>query len=110
MKTKIGDEVMVTAGVYKGKKGKVLNVINKKDKVVVEKVNLRTRHIKKTPQRAGERIQFEAPIQVSNVKVVCPNCSKATRVGYEVPKTGKKYRICKKCGRSLEKTATSKKD
>lgn len=109
MKTKIGDEVLVTAGVYKGKKGKILSVVSKQNKIVVEKVNIRTRHIKKTPQRAGERIQFEAPFDASKVKVICPHCSKPTRIGYTVPEKGKKYRVCKKCGRSVEKT-TAKKD
>lgn len=102
MKIKRGDEVIVISGANKGKKGRVMNVLPKKDKVVIEKVNIKTRHIKKTPERSGERIKFEAPIHVSNVMLVCPHSSKPTRVGYERPKDGKKYRISKKSGKSID--------
>lgn len=88
-----------------------MRIYKKDNKVTVEKVNIRTRHIKKTATQAGQRLQYEAPFAVSNVKLICPSCNKATRVGYAVPENGKKYRVCKKCNQSVEqaKSATEKK-
>jgi len=108
MKIKIGDNVLVTTGKDKGKKGKVQKVYKKLEKVVVEKVNIRTKHVKKTSNRAGERVQFEAPLSISNVMLVCPHCSKAVRVGYEIPDEGKKYRVCKKCNATLDVAVAAK--
>jgi len=102
MKIKVKDKVLVTAGKYKGKTGAVMRVLDKQDKVTVEKVNIRTRHIKKTATHAGQRLQYEAPFSVSNVELICPSCNKATRIAYKTPDKGKKYRICKKCGESVE--------
>lgn len=109
MKVKVNDKVLVTAGKYKGKTGKVMRTFDKTDRVTVEKINIRTKHIKKTATRAGQKVQYEAPFSVSNVMVICPNCNKATRVTYNIPEKGKKYRVCKKCGESLEQ-AVSKTD
>ena len=106
MKIKVGDNVLVSTGKYKGKTGKVLKTYGKVNKVVVEKVNIRTKHIKKTLQRPGERIKYEAPFAISNVKLICSGCSKAVRVRYSVPDNGKKYRVCRKCNASLD-TSTS---
>jgi large subunit ribosomal protein L24 len=103
MKIKVNDQIVVITGKDKGKKGKVLKAMTKQNKVVVEKINLKTKHIKKTQQKAGERIQFEAPMNASNAMVVCPHCDKNTRVGYKKLATGKKQRICKKCKETLDK-------
>lgn len=92
---------MVISGKDKGKKGRVMKTLIKANRIVIEKVNLRTKHIKKSNGRAGEKIQYEAPISSSNVVVVCPSCSKPTRVGYKIMGNGKKERICKKCQQSL---------
>ena len=97
MKIKLNDQVAIMAGKDKGKKGKVLKVLAKHGTVVVEKVNIRTKHIKKRENKPGEIIKFEAPINVSNVMLVCPKCSKAVRVGYKILQNKKKQRICKKC-------------
>lgn len=88
-----------------------MRVFKKNNKITVEKVNIRTRHIKKTATQPGQRLQYEAPFSVSNVKLICPSCNKATRVGYMSPEKGKKYRVCKKCNQSVEqaKTAAEKK-
>ncbi len=102
MKIKVKDKVLVTAGKYQGKTGIVIRVLDKQNKVTVEKVNIRTRHIKKTSTHAGQRLQYEAPFAVSNVKLICPSCSKATRLAYKTPEKGKKYRVCKKCNESVE--------
>jgi len=104
MKVKTNDQVVVIAGKDKGKKGKVIRVVSKDNKVVVEKVNIRTKHIKKTAQKAGERVKFEGAIDASNVMVVCPSCEKTVRVGFKKLENGKKQRICKKCKDSIDKT------
>ena len=102
MKIKVKDKVLVIAGKYKGKTGTVMRVLDKQNKVTVEKINIRTRHIRKTATHAGQKLQYEAPFSLSNVKLVCPSCNKATRVAYKSPDKGKKYRVCKKCGESVE--------
>lgn len=102
MKIKVKDKVLVIAGKYKGKTGNVMRVYDKQSKVTVEKVNIRTRHIRKTATRAGQKLQFEAPFSISNVQLICPSCNKVTRIAYKTPDKGKKYRICKKCGESVE--------
>ncbi len=109
MKVKTHDQVVVITGKDKGKKGTVLKTVSKHNKIVVEKVNIRTKHVKKTAERPGERIQFEAAINASNVMVLCPSCDKAVRVGYDIPKEGKKQRVCKKCNSPLDKAPKAKK-
>ena len=102
MKLKMSDQVGVIAGKDKDKNGKIIKLLKKQNKVVVEKVNIRTKHIKKTAEKAGERIQMEAPVDASNVMLICPNCKKLTRVGYKKLESGKKQRICKKCKESVD--------
>lgn len=106
MKVKVNDKVLITTGKYKGKTGKVMRVYKKTEKITVEGVNVRTKHIKKTTTRAGQKIKYEAPFSVSNVMVICPNCEKTTRVAYKIPGKGKKFRVCKKCGESLEQAVS----
>ena len=106
MKVKVNDKVLVTSGKYKGKSGKVMRVFKKTGRITVEKINIRTKHIRNKTQAAGEIIKFEAPIDSSNVMVICSSCSKAVRVGYNIPTKGKKYRVCKKCGESVEQAVT----
>ncbi len=103
MKLKLNDQVQVVTGKDKGKKGGIIKILSKQNKIVVEKVNIRTKHIKKTSQKPGERIQFEAPIDGSNVMLICPSCGKTARVGYKKLENNKKQRICKKCKESVEK-------
>jgi large subunit ribosomal protein L24 len=97
MKIISSDTVLVIAGKDKGKTGKVMRALHSTKKIVVEKVNLIKKHIKKREGQPGKKIKFEKPIDVSNVKLICPNCKKSTRVGYIKLKNGKKARICKKC-------------
>jgi len=101
MKIKKGDQVLVISGKYRGKKGKVIRALPKKEKIVVEGVNIVKKHVR--PRRAGEKgqiVQMPAPLHVSNVKLICSHCKKATRVGYKI-EGEKKYRICKKCKREI---------
>ncbi|KKR07797.1 MAG: 50S ribosomal protein L24, large subunit ribosomal protein L24 [Candidatus Peregrinibacteria bacterium GW2011_GWE2_39_6] len=109
MKIKTGDTVLIISGKNKNAKNKVMRVLQKQQRIVVEKVNIRKKHIKKTSAKAGEIISYEAPIHVSNVKVVCPNCNKPARVGYTFLADKKKQRICKKCQQSLDQTPSKKK-
>ncbi len=104
MKIKVQDKVLVTTGKFKGKTGPVMRVFKKSNKLTVEKVNIRTKHVKKTATQAGQRVQYEAPLSASNVKLICPSCNKATRVGYKVNDKGLKYRVCKKCDKSVEQS------
>ena len=98
MKLKKGDKVLIIFGKDKGKKGKILKALIKKNRVIVEGVNLAKKHQKarKTGEK-GQTIEVLLPIDVSNVKLICKKCNKPTRVGYKIVKD-EKYRICKKCG------------
>lgn len=97
MKLTTNDTVQIITGKDKGKKGKVIKSFPKSSKIVVEKVNIRTKHIKKTQTQSGEIVKFEASIDASNAMLICPNCQKPTRVAYTQTKEGKKIRTCKKC-------------
>ncbi len=98
------DKVMVIAGKDAGKLGKVLKVLRKKDRVLVEKVNLVKRHMRANPyrQQPGGIVEKEMPVHVSNLMVVCSACTKPTRVGYRYTEDGKKLRFCKKCNEVME--------
>ncbi|MBL4695023.1 50S ribosomal protein L24 [Candidatus Gracilibacteria bacterium] len=102
MKIKLNDNVVVIAGKDKGKTGKIMKLLRKQNKVVVEKVNIRTKHIKKTSERPGEIVKYEAPFSASNVMLVCPETKKRTRIGYEKSENGKKMRISKKSKKTLD--------
>lgn len=96
MKIKTGDMVVVIAGKERNKTGKVMRVLKKTDRVVVEGLNKVVRHMRKTKSQAGQKVAFEAPLHASNVMVLDPKTKKATRIGYKVNKDGKKERIAKK--------------
>ena len=103
MTIKTGDTVLVIAGKEKGKTGKVTAVYAGEGRVLVDGINMVSKHQKpRSQQDKGGIIKKNAPIDVSNVQVVCPVCNKATRVAHaEVG--GKKARVCKKCGGALDK-------
>ncbi len=97
-KIRKGDEVLVITGKDKGKRGKVLRVIRKENRVVVEGVNIIKKHVK--PRGMGQPggiIQQEAPIHISNVMLICTKCGRPTRVGFRILEDKTKVRICKKC-------------
>ena len=101
MNVKKGDTVIVLSGKDKGKQGKVLGTVPSEAKVVVEGINMVTCHVK--PRKQGETggiVKREAALAACKVQVVCPKCSKATRVSYKI-ENGKKTRVCKKCGAEL---------
>ena len=98
------DTVVVISGKDKGKKGKVLTADPKNNKVVVEGVNMATKHKKpRSNTQPGGIIHQEAPVNASNVMIVCPKCGKASRMGHEVNGEGVKQRVCKKCGEPFGK-------
>ncbi len=97
MKIKKGDLVLITAGKDKGRTGKIIKSFPKDLKVLVEGINLKKKHVR--PKREGEKgqvVDIPAAINISNVKIICSKCGKATRVGYTIEKDVKN-RICKKC-------------
>ena len=100
---KKGDTVQVLAGKNRGKQGQVLRLLNKKGRVVVERVNMIKRHQKQTQTSPGGIIEKEASIDASNVAPVCKKCKKGVRIGFKVHDDGKKVRVCKKCGEELDK-------
>ena len=100
---KKGDNVYVLAGKDKGKTGKVVSADPKNHTVVVEGVNVVTRHRKPRSAQDGGGIEKQnGNIDSSNVMIVCPSCNKRTRVANVVGEDGKKTRVCKKCGASLD--------
>lgn len=103
MKIKVGDNVVVTTGKDAGKKSVVLKVSLKHNTVVVKDVNMVTKHVKKTAERAGERVQFEASMDASNVMLL-DSTGGATRVGYAFDEKGKKIRIEKATGNKIKET------
>jgi large subunit ribosomal protein L24 len=95
---KKNDTVLVVTGKEKGKKGRVISVELKKDKVLIERINMIKRHMKPSKKYSqGGIIEKEAPLHISNVMLVCSKCDKPTRIGNTVLSDGKKARICKKC-------------
>jgi large subunit ribosomal protein L24 len=100
---KQNDTVMVIAGKERGKTGKVLKLLPKKDRAVVEKVNFIKRHMRPgAHSRQGGIVEREGSIHISNLKVVCSKCTDPTRVGRKELEDGKRARYCKKCGEILE--------
>jgi len=118
-KIKKGDKVQIIAGkdrlkkTAKGEKtaktnqGKVVQVLVDDNKIVVDGLNVRFKHLRPKKQgETGQRIEYPSPIELSNVMLVCPKCSKTTRVEFKLLATDqkgrKKIRICKKCGESID--------
>jgi large subunit ribosomal protein L24 len=102
LNVKKDDTVLVISGKDKGTKGKVLVSLPQEERVIVQNVNMVTRH--KKPRRQGEpggRIKQEGTIHASNVMLICPKCNKPTRVGHAF-EGDKKVRVCKKCGKSMD--------
>ena len=100
---KTGDTVMVINGKDRGKTGKVMQVSPSEGKVIVEGVNVVSKHVK--PRKMGEAggiIKAESALYADKVQLICPKCGKAVRVGHVVNDAGKKVRVCKKCGAHIE--------
>lgn len=101
MKIKKGDQVLIISGKDRGRKGKVIEAIPKQARIIIENINLRKKHVR--PKKSGEKgqiVELPGPLSVSDVKIVCPKCSKAARIGYKL-EGKKKYRVCKKCNQEI---------
>lgn len=97
------DKVKVISGKDKGKIGKVLKVINKKNRVLVENVNIIKRHTKPTAKnRQGGIVEGEAPLHWSNVMLICNKCFSPSRTSMQKLEDGKKVRVCKKCNEIVD--------
>ncbi len=99
------DNVLVTTGKDRGKKGRVIRVVPEKNRLIIEGVNLIKRHTRPNPAKniKGGVVQREASLHASNVQLVCPECGAHTRVGHKVLDDGRKVRICRKCGGVVDK-------
>lgn len=103
---KKGDTVMVIAGKDKDISGEVIRVITKKNRVIVNNINIHKKH-EKARQVGNQQIpaqisEFEAPLDLSNVMLVCPKCEATTRVGFSIKDDGFKTRVCKKCNEDID--------
>jgi large subunit ribosomal protein L24 len=97
------DQVEVIAGKDKGRVGKILKIYPDKDKALVERINMIKRHTKGTEMnQQGQIVNREALIHVSNLQLICPECTKTGRVGNKFLEDGTKVRFCKSCGESIE--------
>jgi len=119
MKIKKDDTVLITTGKDKGRKGKVFKVLPKEGKVLIENINLKKKHVRpKKSNEKGQVVKKPGPLDLSNVKLVCPKCNKPTRVLYKVTETKRvggnppkadsstarkklKTRVCKKCNQEI---------
>ena len=104
MKVRKNDQVLVTAGRDKGKRGRVIEVQTKKRRIVVEGVNVAKKAVKPNRQRgiAGGIVERESPIDISNVLVLDPSSRKPTRIGFQVLQDGRKVRVARKTGAAIE--------
>jgi large subunit ribosomal protein L24 len=100
-----GDNVRVMTGKDAGKNGRVLSINPRKNTVIVEHANIIKRHTRPNPAKniKGGIVEKEAPINVSNVMIVCSGCGKHARIGHTVLPDGSKVRACKRCGTTLDK-------
>lgn len=102
LKIKKNDRVKILNGKDRGKTGKVLRIAPGKGFVYIEGINTIKVHTRSKKQnQPGGIISKEGPVHISNVSVICPNCNKPSRIGFDTRKTGEKVRICKKCGGQL---------
>ncbi len=102
LKIKRGDTVQVISGKEKGRRGEVREVIPKKNRIVIEGVNERTRHARPSQQNQQGLYTFNAPVDISNVMLVDPSSGEPTRVGYRFTDSGEKVRVGKKSGKDID--------
>ena len=99
LKVKKNDQVLVTSGKDRGARGRVLRVLANEGKAIVERVNMMKRHTRPNPNKGvqGGILEREAPVQVSNLRVICPECGKPSRLGRKRLDDGRGVRMCKSC-------------
>lgn len=102
MKLRKGDQIKIISGNDKGEKAKVIAVFPGAGKIIAEGINLKKKHAKPKKQgQKGEMIKIPAPFPVARAMIICPKCSKSTRVGYKGDAASPKLRFCKKCGSEI---------
>ena len=102
IKLRVNDTVIVNTGVDKGKKGKILKVLKADNKVIVQGINVRTKHVK--PKKQGQEsgiLKVESPVNVSKVNYYCPKCEKGVKLGIKVVDS-KRTRVCRKCNTEIK--------
>lgn len=99
------DNVVVTTGKDRGKRGRVLKVVPARNRLVIEGVNFIKRHTRPNPQRniKGGVVEREGSVHASNVQLICPECGAPTRIGHQLLGDGRKIRICRKCDGAVDK-------
>lgn len=97
-----GDKVVVLTGKDKGKRGEVLEMLRSEDRAIVSGVNRVKRHTRPGPEGAGGIVEKEAPIHLSNIAIEDPKTGKATRVGYKIMDDGRKVRVAKGSGETID--------
>ncbi len=98
LKIKKSDKVIVLSGKEKGKQGRILSIIPKKNRVIVERVNMIKRHMKPSRQYTqGGIIEKEGTLHISKIMLVCPRCQKPSRISNHILDDGRKVRLCKRC-------------
>lgn len=102
MKLRIGDEVLLTAGKDKGRRGKIERIFPKEGLVLIPGLNIYKKHQKALRGQKGGVLEISRPLPFSNLALVCPKCAKPTRVGFQIDKTGEKARICRQCARLID--------
>lgn len=107
-KIKKGDKVEVISGKDRGRTGLVKRVFLKEDKLLIAGINVAKKHNKPQKGQSGGIVEIEIPVWAAKVMLVCPQCNKRTRVGYQLDKNNKKYRICRKCQSLLDKQVKGK--
>ncbi|MFH1175535.1 MAG: 50S ribosomal protein L24 [bacterium] len=102
MNIKKNDKILMISGKYKGKTGNVSRALPKEGKIVVDKINVYKKHIKSRVEgKKGEIVEKSMPFDASKAKLICSKCGKPTRAGKKVLESGKRVRICKKCGEEI---------
>lgn len=102
-KLRVNDKVEIIAGKDKGRVGKVLRIERETNRILVERINLIKKHQKGTDaSQAGQIIEKEAAIHISNVMLVCPECAETVRIGKQTLEDGTKVRVCKNCKATIE--------
>jgi len=100
---KTNDEVYLLTGKDKGRTGTVLHIIPEKNRAIVEGVNMITQHVRRSAQSQGGRIEKEAPVHISNLKLICPRCNQPARTKRRMLENGIRVRVCKKCEEVAER-------
>lgn len=109
IKIKKGDKVKVISGKDRGRSGLAVKILRKKGQIIVEGINLVKKHVKPSGKdQKGGIVEIEKPLWLNKVALICPECGGPTRIGRQIDKGGKKYRLCRKCKSLIDKPRVKK--